>query len=133
MSIFKINDVFVSAPIRGMSIKRVPQIKTFTNAHGRLLVQQINSRSAININNLTWSYLESEEWEKILSELSKTTGTITFYDAERKKYVTVDVIFSDIKETPYLYDEENKIIIYSSCSCTVTDMMQEITEVDSLV
>ncbi len=132
MNVIKINDIVVPAPVRGLLINRIPQIKKMTNATGQIIAQQIN-RKTIVFQNLEWLYLKREEWETILAELSKVFGTITFFDTETSKYLKLAVMFEDIKEVPYLYDEENKIITYSSCSCTVTDTMQEVTEVEAIV
>ncbi len=129
MNVIKINDVVVRAPIRGLTFNRIPQIKKMTNAKGEIVAQQINNKNKLIFKNLEWRYISREEWELILSEIIKVNGTITFYDSEKKKNVKREVLFEDIKEVPYLYNDSGEIIKYSSCSCTVTDILKSATEV----
>lgn len=130
MNIIKINDVVVRAPNRGFTFNRSPQIKKMTNAKGEIVAQQINNKNKLIFKNLEWRYISREEWELILSEIIKVNGTITFYDSEKKKYVKYEVLFEDIEEVPYLYNDRGEIIKYSSCSCAVTDTLKNSTEVE---
>lgn len=121
MSYIKINDVTLPAPARGLNIMRAPNVETQTNALGQTVAQKIG-RPLISITSLQWNFLKADVWELILAEISKVTGTLTFYNAASGRFETYNVIWGTSSETPYMLEESGKPTLYSSCKCDIKDM-----------
>ncbi len=117
----KINGVKLPAPSRGVNITRTPNIEIEENALGQTVAQK-KGRSLISLKGLEWKYISAGVWEQILAEISKITGTLTFYNATTGMYDTYKVVWGTSTETPYKLDESGKPILYSSCKCEITDM-----------
>jgi len=133
INIMKINDVVVPAPVRSLGFNYVPQFKKITTASGKVVAQKISDRIKLEFQNIEWRYLSNNEWRVILSELVKGIGTITVYNSQEHKFLKISVLFENISEVPYIYNKNNEIEKYSSCRCTISDLMQEITEVENIV
>lgn len=119
---FQINGVELPVPATGLTVKRQQFVDSARNAQGQVVAQKINRR-IVKFDNLVWKHLTATEWSAILQEIEKFEGTLTFWDALSKSFITRRVYWGDAEEEVFkINPTTGEILEYINCSCNLIDM-----------
>lgn len=119
---FKINDLVLPYPDKGLKMPRQQLVDSARNAQGEVVAQKINRR-LIKLEGLSWKYLPTATWSAILNEIEKFEGLLTFYDARTRSFITRRVYWGDATDEPWeINPATGEVLAYMNCQCNIIDM-----------
>lgn len=120
--IFKINGYTLPTPARGMTVQRQQLVDSARNAKGEVVASKVNRR-LLKFDGITFPHLTSKEWGRVLQEIEKFKGTVTFYDPLIQGFATMAVYWGDASEEPFkINPKTGEVLEYINCKCNIIDM-----------
>lgn len=120
MSYLAINGYELPPCDRGVKVVVSTLVNSGRDANGAVVGQRIG-RDQYKIDSLVWSYLEAEQWERILQAVSNFFFYVTFHDPVTNNLKTVKMYCGDRSGEPYWVDSNGKPTAYINCKVNLID------------
>lgn len=120
IDIISINGVVLPEPARGMGEQWSQIVDSARNANGVVVAQKIGKRQ-LKLDGIVWPWLTADEWGRVLREIDKFYGTLSYFDARTGTKGTLKVYWGDAHAEPYWVDRNGNVTHYTNCKCNIID------------
>ena len=121
MAYLEINGYELPPSKRGVSVVVTTVVDAGRDANGAVVGQRVG-RDQYKIDELEWSWLTAEQWERILSSLKNFFVYVTFNDPVTNGRKTIKMYCGDRTGEPYWVDGDGKPTHYRDCKVNLIDV-----------